>query len=188
MGRGQQCAPGCRGGAQSDRYFWGVRSRVQLSIGLEGEGAWPMEKSPSEQDVPLPHPRASYNRRKTDPGGRTLGTLLRDVGQVILPCSAPFCQIGYSPASRERVLWGLSQMTGMKSTLAIVKHFSNARCYFYYPRFPCIECDPITGGRCLSAPEGATKEEMAGPQLQLLGPLDQAWASPPGAHPFPHCP
>lgn len=31
-------------GTDCDRYLGGAMSRVQLSIGLEGEGNWPMEE------------------------------------------------------------------------------------------------------------------------------------------------
>lgn len=107
------------------RYFGGAMNSRGLFRMAKGLGPWREPATGTGRASPQP-PFKLW-------GGRALGNLLRDVKQVTLPCGPSFCQTGYFSASQRRVLWGLSQMTGIKSTLAIVKHCVKCEVLFLLP-------------------------------------------------------
>lgn len=112
------------------RYLRGVMSSCGLDWTAKGLRPWREPAVGSGQaSLPLPF-KLHGGYKEEDWGGRAWGNLLWGVEQVTLTRGAPFCQTGYFPASQERVLWGPSQMAGMKSTLAIVKHFFKCEVLF----------------------------------------------------------
>lgn len=102
---------------------------------------------------------------------------IRDATQVTLADRVHFCQMGYCPSSQRSEFWGPRQMTGMRSTLEIVKHFQRQGAIFI-TLFPCIECDPITEWQRLAAPEGSSQEEMEEHELHVHRPEQASQGTP----------